>query len=270
MAAHGQTVVHAPPVSWQLLNPAPIAARLRCRVVSDLRQADLAAGGQGAPITPIADWVLFRDAARRRAVVNLGGFCNTTVLPPDSVGHVCDLAGGDVCACNQVLDAVARSVLGVPFDADGAAAAAGRVDESARAALAAILAPQRKAHRSLGTGDEALAWIEAHRGRLAPNDLAATATEAVAQEIGAAIREHRVDEIVVAGGGARHRPLLGAIARRSAAPLRTTVELGVPIEAREALAMAVLGALADDGVEITCPKVTGRLGRAGRAGSWIG
>ncbi|MFO0875170.1 MAG: anhydro-N-acetylmuramic acid kinase [Phycisphaerales bacterium] len=90
------------------------------------------------------------------------------------------------------------------------------------------------------------------------------------QEIGAAIREHRVDEIVVAGGGARHRPLLGAIARRSAAPLRTTVELGVPIEAREALAMAVLGALADDGVEITCPKVTGRLGRAGRAGSWIG
>ena len=72
VAVHGQTIVHRPPVSWQLVNPAPVAARLACPVVFDLRQADLAAGGQGAPITPIADWVIFRAPGVRRAIVNLG------------------------------------------------------------------------------------------------------------------------------------------------------------------------------------------------------
>ncbi|MGH7290698.1 MAG: anhydro-N-acetylmuramic acid kinase, partial [Myxococcota bacterium] len=81
IVAHGQTVFHQPPISWQILNPAPIAARFDCPVISDLRQADLAAGGQGAPITPLADWVLFRHEKHRRAIVNLGGFCNVTVLP---------------------------------------------------------------------------------------------------------------------------------------------------------------------------------------------
>jgi anhydro-N-acetylmuramic acid kinase len=78
---HGQTVFHAPPASWQLLNPFPIARAASAPVVYDLRQADLAAGGQGAPITPIADFVLFRHAQESRAVVNLGGFCNVTLLP---------------------------------------------------------------------------------------------------------------------------------------------------------------------------------------------
>jgi anhydro-N-acetylmuramic acid kinase len=81
ICVHGQTVFHQPPISWQLINPAPIAARFACPVVSDLRQADLAAGGQGAPLTPIADWVLFRDPRKARAIANLGGFCNATILP---------------------------------------------------------------------------------------------------------------------------------------------------------------------------------------------
>ena len=83
---HGQTVFHQPPISWQLVNPAPIAARFDCPVVSDLRQADLAHGGQGAPITPIADWILFRDSTRTRAIVNLGGFCNVTIVPRQRAG----------------------------------------------------------------------------------------------------------------------------------------------------------------------------------------
>ena len=270
VVAHGQTVVHAPPISWQLLNPAPIAARLHCRVACDLRQADLAAGGQGAPITPIADWVLFRDATKRRAIVNLGGFCNVTVLPAEHGGSVCDIRGMDVCACNHVLDAVARAVLGAPYDADGAAAASGRVDASAVAALGALLAGQREAGRSLGTGDEAAAWIESHRSALSPFDLAASAVEAVAAQIAAAIGAHHVDEIIVAGGGARNRTLVQAIARAAGIALRATDDLGIPIEAREATAMAVLGVLAEDGVEITCPGVTGRTTRAGRAGAWCG
>ena len=78
---HGQTVFHAPPVSWQLLNPAPIAYGLKTPVVYDLRAADLACGGQGAPLTPLADWVLYGSVAEPRVIVTLGGFCNLTRLP---------------------------------------------------------------------------------------------------------------------------------------------------------------------------------------------
>ena len=107
VVVHGQTVFHAPPVSWLLLTPAVIAERLGCAVISDLRAADLAAGGEGAPITPLADLILYGHARERRTVINLGGFCNLTRLPAgrEPVG----IRGGDVCACNQVLDAVARN-----------------------------------------------------------------------------------------------------------------------------------------------------------------
>ena len=81
VSVHGQTVFHAPPVSWQLMNPAPIVEALDVPVVFDLRAADLARGGEGAPITPLADFVFFRSETRTRMVVNLGGFCNVTLLP---------------------------------------------------------------------------------------------------------------------------------------------------------------------------------------------
>src|SRR6185436_14618647 len=113
IAAHGQTVFHAPPLSWQMLNPWPLVRDLQTSVVFDLRGADLAHGGQGAPITPLADWVLFRSNSRTRAVVNLGGFCNLTLLPP---GRPDMVRGFDVCACNQLLDHIARGILQRPFD----------------------------------------------------------------------------------------------------------------------------------------------------------
>ena len=83
VAAHGQTICHAHRrgLTLQLLDPWPIARRLRVPVVHDLRRADLAAGGEGAPITPLADWVLFRSTGEDRTVVNLGGIANLTLLP---------------------------------------------------------------------------------------------------------------------------------------------------------------------------------------------
>jgi 1,6-anhydro-N-acetylmuramate kinase len=255
VAAHGQTIVHLPPVSWQLLNPAPIAQRLECPVVSDLRQADLARGGQGAPITPVADWVVFAHALGRRAVANLGGFCNVTILArctrdgdaaPDALGF-------DVCACNHVLDEAARRALGAPFDRDGRSALLGRPDPAAVEALDGALERQRRAGRSLGTGDEASSWIAQHVARLAPADLAASAVEAVARCVSRAVAEHDVQEMLVAGGGARNQALLAALRRHVAAPVSTTDACGVAAEAREALAMAVLGALCADGAPITPP-----------------
>ena len=77
--------LHQPPISWQLIDPTPIARQFTAPVISDLRQADLAAGGQGAPITPLADWIAFRDPDKRRAIVNLGGFCNLRQCNRDSI-----------------------------------------------------------------------------------------------------------------------------------------------------------------------------------------
>ncbi len=273
ISLHGQTVCHRPPLSWQIINPAPVAARFGCPVVYDLRQADVAAGGQGAPITPIADWILFRDADRRRAVVNLGGYCNVTILPrggdADAIGGIKNIMGFDVCACNQVLDEVARRALDAPYDEGGRAATSGTAQAPAVEALRSALETQRAAARSLGSGDEARHWVEAWRARLAPNDLAASAVEAIARTIAASLAALELDDAVLAGGGVRHGALVSALSRHVARPLRRSDDLGVPAAAREALAMAVLGALCADGVPITLPQVTGCRAPAPLAGAWL-
>lgn len=255
IVVHGQTVFHVPPVSWQIINPAPIAVRFGVPVVSDLRQADLAQGGQGAPITPPADWVLYRDSRVSRAVVNLGGYCNMTILPrdDDSLTDVsARVRGFDVCACNQVLDAVARLALKKKYDNDGAAARSGQCDAAASAELLHILRQQRDAGRSLGTGDEAQSWVHNRLHSLKPADLAATAVRAIAHGIGETVHSSGVDEIIVAGGGARNRTLVEQIQGIADRAIRLSDEFGVPIEAREAAAIAILGAV-DDGFSIFLP-----------------
>ena len=274
ICVHGQTVFHQPPVSWQLINPAPIAARFACPVVSDLRQADLAAGGQGAPITPIADWVLFRDLRKTRAIVNLGGFCNATILPrhepKSAMAELSQIKGSDVCACNQVLDLVAREALGKPFDVDGAAARSGHAAPQAAESLYQTLSGQRRGGRSLGTGDEGEQWVRSHVRSLSPADLAASAVDAIGRCIGERLRDSEVNQVIVAGGGARNAALIESIANKAKAPLHMSDECGVPIDARESMCFAILGALCYDDVPITLPQVTGCRRPAPVAGTWTG
>lgn len=268
VCAHGQTVFHKPPLSWQLLNGAVLAAEVGCKVVFDLRAADLAAGGQGAPITPMADWVLFRAVAERTVVVNLGGFVNFTRLRRDAGPE--EVEGGDVCACNHVLDAVARRTLGTPFDESGAAASAGSVDDVAMDDLLGVMRAQRAARRSLGTGDEVVSWIGRQwRGGVgvAGSDLAATACAAIGQMIAEVTAG--ADVILLAGGGTKNKTLAVAVASRATARVETTAAHGVGVDVREAASFAVLGALSEDRVPITLRKVTG--GNAGVvSGVWCG
>ena len=122
VSVHGQTVYHKPPISWQLMQPAPIALEMRCPVVFDLRAADIAAGGQGAPLTPLADWVLFSSETESVGVVNLGGFCNVTLLPRrgSDGGGVEGVRGRDVCSCNHLLNMIARIGLCLLYTSDAA------------------------------------------------------------------------------------------------------------------------------------------------------
>lgn len=289
VAVHGQTIFHAPPLSWQLFSPALLATALDTPVIFDLRAGDLAAGGQGAPITPLADMLLFSGEDQRprnpgpahrasepawRAVVNLGGFCNVTLLPP-RIGAITRefidrIQGCDVCACNHLLDAIARKLLNRPLDDGGQIAISGAARADCVGAFVAALDRQQAARRSLGTGDELFELIDRLSPNFAPADVAHSACEAIGQVIFAAIQRLAgcADvEIVLAGGGARNAALTAAL-RRRCKTLRTTEAFGIPGEYREAVAMAVLGCLSADGCPITLPRVTGCRAPAPVAGMW--
>lgn len=264
ICVHGQTVFHEPPLSWQLIHTAPIAAAFNAPVVHDLRSADIAAGGQGAPLTPLADYILFRTN-RRRVIVNLGGFCNITDLPARG-GSPADIRGMDVCVCNLLLDRIARDRIRIPFDRGGRHAARGKIHGSCRAALMKSLKRQSRSGRSLGSGDECGDWIVAFSRRVAPQDMLATAADVIGESI--ADRCPGVQDIIVAGGGAKNRCLVEAIERHMAyARVRLADDIGVSVDAREAACFAILGALAQDGVPVSLPQVTG-VKKAPRAGSF--
>ena len=258
---HGQTVFHAPPLTWQLLDPWPVAVRLGCRVRYDLRGANTASGGQGAPITPLADFVLF-GGADDAVVMNLGGFINATFVPPRRQGAA-GIRGFDACACNHLLDRVARQRLGTAFDHDGARAVRGTCAEDIARRISLAIAPESVGHtgrRSLGTGDEADRLVE-WTAALAPDDACRTVVEAIADAasrvLAAEVPAHG-PRVFVAGGSARNLALTDALARRTGAVVRTTEEShAVPVHMREAAEIAILGALADDGVRYSLPQVTG-------------
>ena len=258
IAVHGQTIYHAPPLSSQLINPSPIAHHFGVPVVYEMRAADLACGGQGAPITPISDAILLRDYPTSLAVANLGGFCNVTTGIGKSTGvlELSSIGGRDVCACNHILDAVARAVMNRPYDEGGMAAIDGTTDPEALDGLLAILNEQSRAGRSLGTGDEVGAWIRAHASRVRPSDLAATACAAIGRAIAESVWGS--ETVLLAGGGAKNMALVRAI-RLAAVPstIRFADEAGLSSTYREPIAIAILGALCQDRVPISLPQVTG-------------
>ena len=267
VAVHGQTVFHAPPVSWALLDPAPLLAVLECHLVTDLRTLDLARGGEGAPITPLADWILFRSE-RPRAIVNLGGFCNCTHLP-DHTGSPESLRGSDICPCNHLLDAGARRWLGRPYDENGNVALEDTPDAEGVATITRRLGePPPDTTRSLGTGDEGLELIQALDFLPTPAKRLATLSAGIAELIANAVPQR--NDVLFFGGGAFNGGLKRSLAKRLGDARIQIAAPGIGIDAREAAAMAILGALAFDDVDITLSAVTGRSApNRFRAGRWF-
>ncbi len=264
VAVHGQTLFHRPPLSWQAIEPWTIAHAVKSPVVFDLRAADLAAGGQGAPITPLADWIMFRDETASRAIVNLGGFCNVTVLPAG--GSPETIRAFDVCACNQVLDAVARRALDLNYDSGGANALRGQADPQAVRELSDMLRAQRHEKRSLGAGDEGARWIDAWIDRLDGACLAASAAAGIGNVIGETVAD--AGDVFLAGGGAHSAALVSAMEKALGRMVQPLKILGIPGAWRESVAMAVLGCLCADAVPITLAQVTG-VQIPPVAGSWV-
>jgi anhydro-N-acetylmuramic acid kinase len=274
IGSHGQTVYHhsgipgAPRATLQLGDGDVIAVRTGRPVISDFRARDVAAGGEGAPLSPIADAVLFSaeegGTVRRRAVLNLGGIANLTILDADPSR----VFGFDTGPANAPLDRLARRLSdgSLTCDRDGRIARAGRVNESV---LASLIDDDpflgRRPPKSTGFemyGDAFVDRAAELHGRL-DADLMATLTEFTARTIALALRDHvsrdsPIDELVVAGGGVKNPALMERIAFLIApASLRPTDELGVPSDAREAMAFAVLADMTLRGVPAMLPNVTG-------------
>lgn len=291
VAAHGQTIAHLPTsvtgpghgCTWQLLDPFPIADRLDTRVCTDLRGADMAADGEGAPITPAADPILF--PVDRAVVVNLGGIANATRWRREYTSggeRLPRIEGGDIGPCNLLLDPLARALLGgVRYDADGVAASSGRPHAGLVAAIEAAIdqahPPTPRAEdarpRSLGREQFGRSMIDrvlqdAEVSGVTPADALASAVDAVAGRIARWVGRGEGGDVILAGGGARNRALAARLsARMPGLTVKPSTAYGVLPEAREAAAMAVLGAMALDGLGVTVPAITGAR-RPSPAGRW--
>jgi anhydro-N-acetylmuramic acid kinase len=279
VGCHGQTLWHRPPQhqrrgsSWQLLQGPLLAQLLQRPVVFDFRAADLALGGQGAPLVPAADAALLPAIGGWRALLNLGGIANLTLLPPQAgPDRTAAVQGWDCGPANTLLDLAAAQFSGGEwrFDTDGAWAAQGQVDE---ALVQQWLqepylqqAPPKSTGRELfGQPDlerrlqELEAPAERRDQRLEPADALATLTAftaaVVAQDLA---RGPAVLELLVAGGGARNATLMAELRRRCRGlQMRALAELGIGDSDREALAFALLAWWHHRGVSGSLPSVTG-------------
>ncbi|PPE71822.1 anhydro-N-acetylmuramic acid kinase [Solimonas fluminis] len=263
VGSHGQTVFHDPAGtcgSIQLGNPSLVAQRLGITTVADFRRADVAAGGQGAPLVPAFHHALFARADRPRVALNLGGIANITLLPGADAS---DVSGFDTGPANGLMDEWAERQLGRAYDEDGRFAASGRLHPELLEALLGdpyFAAPPPK---STGRGDFHLDWLR-HRypglDGLAPADVQRTLCELTARTVADAIRRHgpRTQEVLACGGGTRN-PLLMERLRALLAPmaLGTTAGAGLDPQHVEAAAFAWLAMRTMRGLPGNLPAVTG-------------
>ena len=279
VGSHGQTGYHRPPrggrgdgSTLQIGEPACIAERTGLPVIADFRVRDVAAGGQGAPLVPMADYLLGRAPGKVRALQHIGGIANVTVVP-DAVDGVYAF---DTGPGNMVLDAVAVAASGgrEHYDADGARAARGRVDTALLAELMAhpffAEAPPRSTGRE-AFGKELVSPLLARLGAGASDaawdDLLATVTRFTAEAIAQSYREHvlpragRIDEVLVSGGGVHNGTLMRTLAELLAPiPVSSVASQGGDPDAKEAVAFAVLANQTLFGEPGNLPAATGARG----------
>ena len=266
IAFPGQTIWHEPPlVSWQLGEPAVLAERFGVSVVSSFRARDVAAGGQGAPLVPMADVLLFGSADAPRVLLNLGGMANLTYV--ERRAQEDGVFAFDTGPGVAVIDAMARMVdQRRSYDRDGKIAARGAVHEDVLKGLLAdpfFAAPPPKSTGRERFGDQYAR--ELHQRAPGPDGVA-TAVELTARTVADAIARWTPAgvEVVASGGGCHHPGLMASLGRHLATrgnhPLRRFDELFFPGDAKEAVAFALLGYLTLHGQPGNVPAATGAGG----------
>jgi anhydro-N-acetylmuramic acid kinase len=271
IGSHGQTLWHDPPHStWQLGESAVIAERLGIDVVSDFRVRDVAAGGQGAPLVPIADALLF-SASHWRALQNIGGIGNVTVVPPG--GDAASVRAFDTGPGVAVIDAVVRLLKpDATFDRDGAMARRGRVLEGVVAELLThpyfAAQPPKSTGREIFSAEYVRSFVRMCRASdssCRDEDIVATATALTARSIADAYRRFMpepVEEVLLSGGGANNGALVEMLAAAIApVKVRRFGDLYFDGEAKEAVAFALLAKLFIDGRPANVPSATGARGQ---------
>lgn len=275
VALSGQTVYHVPRVEperdWsvvstlQLGESSVVVERCRVTTVSDFRQADLAAGGQGAPLVSFSDLLLYHQPGTERVVQNIGGIGNLTLLPADGAPDA--VLAFDTGPGNAVIDEAVTALVGDAFDEDGRLAASGRAAEDVLASL--MREPYFDLPTPKTTGRELFtyAWAQqrADLERLAPADVIATLTALTAESIADAYARYlptAPQDVLVAGGGARNATLMHMLEARMrqrglSATVRTFADVGYDDKDRETLAMAVMGYMAVNGEPNVLPSATG-------------
>jgi anhydro-N-acetylmuramic acid kinase len=263
IGSHGQTLRHRPAgehaFTLQVGDPASIAERTRIDTVADFRRADVAAGGQGAPLVPAFHATVLRMPGATRVVLNLGGIANITVLGAD--GHV---SGFDTGPANGLMDAWCMRHRGEPFDRDGAFATTGRVDQAWLARLLADPYFALPAPKSTGREHFHLAWLDAHAGiaDMAVEDVQATLLELTARSVSEAIAAYADDalDVVACGGGVHNGALMRRLAQCLQRPIRSSAALGIDPDHVEAMAFAWLARRRLLGLPGNLPAVTGASG----------
>jgi anhydro-N-acetylmuramic acid kinase len=264
IGSHGQTLRHRPagafPFTLQVGDPSVIAERCGIDVVADFRRADVAAGGQGAPLLPAVHAMLLAKPGHTRVVLNLGGIANITVL-----GSAGEVFGFDTGPANGLMDAWNQRHHGTAYDAGGTFAASGCVDETLLAQLLADPYFALPPPKSTGREHFHLLWLESHArlASLAPADVQATLLELSARSVADAIARHAPAAIdVLACGGGIHN---GLLMRRLSELLGTraltsTATHGVDPDYLEAVAFAWLARQRLLGLPGNLPAVTGARG----------
>jgi len=283
IGCHGQTIYHQGEkkkflghdiaTTWQTGEGSIVAARTGIPVVSDFRQADMAAGGKGAPLVPFLDYMLYRHAQRGRILLNLGGIANLTAIPPGTGS-----GGGtrpervvafDTGPANMVIDAVTDKLFGKGFDKDGRIAAKGKPIESALTKLAHAPYFRKEAPKTAGReefGREFVAKFLKLLGRARKEDVVATATALTARTIADAVNgllpnAHRTGtyhDLIISGGGSRNSTLVKMISQQlPGLEVKTIDEYGIPSEAKEAVAFAVLAYQTWHRLPASIPSATG-------------
>ena len=276
VGSHGQTVYHIPEgrrvgrkiirSTLQIGEPSVIAERTGIATVADFRPRDVAAGGEGAPLVPFADYILFCDKRRSRAVQNIGGIANVTYLPAG--GGPEGVLAFDTGPGNMMIDRAAwHATRGrLPYDKDGRLAARGRIDERLLGEL--MRHPYLRRRPPKSTGRETFGvqltdvlWQRARKRGVTPRDILATLTAFTVRSIADAYRRFlpaMPDEVILCGGGAAN-PTLVAMLRRELQPARVARmdEFGLDPRAKEAVSFAILAYATAEGIPNNVPSATG-------------